>query len=389
MPPKDILFTRLGQKDKEMLHKFFHAPPARNATLVVSPPHSQPDAGNSVDKSARDDLSQPTDNMVENTEGNAMMTKTAVKFSINEFARLIVLIRDDEHVHRAVRKSTAEDLEPAEMTEGVSRSSFWTIVAERFNNPFVPASLDLCGLADEVNASEKPLCHRSAGQLQNAFIKGKTQFTEKERKWAVSGNNTTSPFIKFLEYNQKDGSLKADSKKSLIMFAACKLGTAQPDYKLLELFKKTIDNGDRDVQGYDEGFSSSQSLPRERFATDEEISGREKYRRKRQNTSSELDGQISSSMSVLTNTAEAIGVLANQRIGPSATSNKMNSDITNIMNQDHLLGLLDTAVERLGNAQKKGHEALIKLNERSIAAIERQLERLLEASERDDAGQKT
>lgn len=45
-------------------------------------------------------------------------------------------MRDDEHVFNAFEEWTSEDSFPSALTGGVSRSSFWNKVANRFNHPY-------------------------------------------------------------------------------------------------------------------------------------------------------------------------------------------------------------------------------------------------------------
>lgn len=92
-------------------------------------------------------------------------------FSLNEFARLIVLIRDDEHVTRAVHKAILHDLTSIEVKSQVQRDSFWAIVEHRFNSADANTELDLRCRVDDVNAAMSPLCFRPASLYLSVFVR--------------------------------------------------------------------------------------------------------------------------------------------------------------------------------------------------------------------------
>lgn len=62
-------------------------------------------------------------------------------FCLSEFARLLVLVHDDDHcLHATERAMLAEMGKPA-LTGNITRDAYWSIVSDRFNDRSVAAAL--------------------------------------------------------------------------------------------------------------------------------------------------------------------------------------------------------------------------------------------------------
>lgn len=118
-------------------------------------------------------------------------------FSVNEFARLVVILRDDQRARDAAQKATQYNLTRSQLDQGQSRDSFWNIVVERFNNANVVYGIDLRGRIDDVDCAALPKVHRSAARLRKAFKDGQKSFSMPLFLWQKSGENDPDHFPVF------------------------------------------------------------------------------------------------------------------------------------------------------------------------------------------------
>ena len=116
----------------------------------------------------------------------------------------------------------------------VTRDSFWVIIANRFNDPFVSAFKNFDGRVDNINANEMPVKERSASTLSKHFYESKKAFTKALQKWSQSGQKDPGRFTSFLVYNE-NGELTANSKRSFILFTVCKCDTPYSDENFINL----------------------------------------------------------------------------------------------------------------------------------------------------------
>lgn len=108
-------------------------------------------------------------------------------FSLHVFARLIVVLRDDERARGAVIRATESDLSREELDGRVTRKSFWSFVADRFNYTSLRTSLNLTGRLDDVDAGRAVSTFRSAKKLRQIFVDARALFPIALDKWSRSG----------------------------------------------------------------------------------------------------------------------------------------------------------------------------------------------------------
>lgn len=189
--------------------------------------------------------------MVEEREPNEQQIEerpSAPNFTISEFARLIVLMKDDERVRSALFK-LGQELRRCELDSGNTRDAFWGVIEGRFNDQSVLVHFSFTGHIEEADPSVPPLCHRSAELLKLQFRDARSVFTEALDRWARSGQNDPDRFLNFLSKNGQ--MLYASSKRALIMFVVSRLGTPYEDTFFVEMSSKTIWQG-----GYEAGMDN-------------------------------------------------------------------------------------------------------------------------------------
>lgn len=161
-------------------------------------------------------------------------------FTISEFARLVIVMRDDEKARSALYR-LGQELRRAELDSGTSRDAFWGIIEDRFNDTTVPVRFTFAGHVDEADPSRDPACHRAAASLKAHFYEARSVFTDAVDKWMRSGQNDPDKFPDFLSKNGQN--LYANSKRALILFVAARLGTPYEDTFFVEMASKTILGG--------------------------------------------------------------------------------------------------------------------------------------------------
>lgn len=177
----------------------------------------------------------------------------APDFNVSEFARLCVIIANDEIAREAFFK-LGQEMTRSQLDAGVSRDNYWATIAERFNDPTIRPQYSFVGRVDEANASEIPPCVRLPSTLKSQYTDSKGKFTTFYKRWEQSGQNNGERFPEFLP--KVRGRLSALSKRMYIMFTVCKLGTPYPDERLLEVSSKLMP---REV-GCDEGFPTLETV---------------------------------------------------------------------------------------------------------------------------------
>ena len=95
-------------------------------------------------------------------------------FSVSEFARLAVLMQDDE-VARSMLFRLGQELRRAELDEGTTRDSLWGKIEERFNDDSVCFRFYLQGHVDEPDplplhyAIDAPMCCKNTFETRKRF----------------------------------------------------------------------------------------------------------------------------------------------------------------------------------------------------------------------------
>ena len=172
-------------------------------------------------------------------------------FTLHEFARLMVILRDDQKTRAAVMQATESTLNRNQLDRKISRDSFWEVVESQFNNDEIAAKEDFRGRIDGLEADLKPKSYREASKLKDAFLDGRSAFTAPMKRWQQSGQNETLCFPNFLR-RLANGELSAGGKRAYIMFTVARLGSQSADDSFLRLVCKTIDTKGNDEIGYDE-----------------------------------------------------------------------------------------------------------------------------------------
>ena len=121
-------------------------------------------------------------------EENVVQVSVSNLFSISEFARLCIIMRDDEDAKSALL-GTGQELTRSQLDAGFTRESYWGIIEGRFNDPNLQLNLNMVGMVDEVDSTNPPPCHRSASFLKEKFFDAKKSFTTCLENWSVSGQN--------------------------------------------------------------------------------------------------------------------------------------------------------------------------------------------------------
>ena len=115
-------------------------------------------------------------------EENVVQVSVSNTFSISEFARLCIIMRDDE-VAKSALLGTGQELRRSRLDAGFTRESSWGIIECRFNDPNLQFNLNMVGMVDEVDSTNPPPCHRSASFLQEKFFDAKRSFTTCLENW--------------------------------------------------------------------------------------------------------------------------------------------------------------------------------------------------------------
>ena len=169
-------------------------------------------------------------------------------FSISEFSRLCVVMRDDE-LAKAALAGTGQELSRAQLDTGFTRDSYWGIIESRFNSQ-IRLRLDLVGRVDDADSTFLPPCHRCVSFLKDTFMERRAQFTEILQKWKASGQNDPDNFRNFLTYGA-NGQFNAVGKRLMVLFTCTRQGTDHADENFTNMCTKVIPQGG----GYDEGGS--------------------------------------------------------------------------------------------------------------------------------------
>ncbi|KAI0556758.1 hypothetical protein FGB62_409g04 [Gracilaria domingensis] len=125
----------------------------------------------------------------------------AYSFNVNEFARLLVLLRDDPQCRFAIQKAMGDQMDSIKLDNRVTRDSYWTIVEKRFNNKAGDSKESFKGFVDEIDSNSRPIKHRPGEQLKTTFFSNKAAFTKVFDRWSASGQNDPARIYDFLEYD--------------------------------------------------------------------------------------------------------------------------------------------------------------------------------------------
>ena len=271
----------------------------------------------------------------------------APNFSISEFARLIVLMKDDERVRSALFK-LGQELRRSELDSGNTRDTFWGIIEGRFNDQSVLVRFSFVGHIEEVDPSAPPLCHRSAEVLKLQFRDTRSVFTEALNKWNRSGQNDPDRFLNFLSKNEQ--MLYASSKRALIMFVVSRLGTPYEDTFFVEMSSKAIWQG-----GYEAGMDSLKreySNEGDGRASGSKRSKRASWGNSSKRASSDLGEIVQSSIDRLVNVVSKSSSSDRDEHGLENTSaDPFNSTLKSWKADDSMFEVVESALKALDRAK--------------------------------------
>jgi hypothetical protein len=132
----------------------------------------------------------------------------ATVFSVADFARLFMLLTQDEEVRCALIAS-GKNLLRTELDAGARRDDFWsTTVAPRYNDgslnisemlfiSSLEAVVEIQGESEPRPASATPI-PRTGGELKEKFFRVRALFSECHRRRSVSGQMDPESFASFL-----------------------------------------------------------------------------------------------------------------------------------------------------------------------------------------------
>ncbi|PXF44155.1 hypothetical protein BWQ96_06082 [Gracilariopsis chorda] len=108
-------------------------------------------------------------------------------FSLNEIARLIETLRDDERAKNALDKAIGRTLNRRELDANVTWDSYWFVIENRFNDKKVDSKHSFAGRLHEVDSNLRRLCDRSASVLKKQYNSMKKMVTITRANWSTSG----------------------------------------------------------------------------------------------------------------------------------------------------------------------------------------------------------
>lgn len=177
-------------------------------------------------------------------------------FSANEFARLVLLLRDDEDI-RASMYEVSKGLNREALDLKFKSKDIWdTIIEKRFNDSDVKPVQFIPGL--RVYPQNAPVCYREGSYLYSIYMRSKSSFSTYYQRWNRSGHRNTDPkwFEGFLTKNSDD-ELTTDSTRSYILFILLRIGMENEVSDLIAMVDKGMDV--QEGIGYEEGCNDNEN----------------------------------------------------------------------------------------------------------------------------------
>lgn len=161
-------------------------------------------------------------------------------FTLSEYARLYVILRDNERARQILRASKRV-LSASELDAGVSQDEWWqTIVEELFNDEKYHPTVSFSGLLEAVDSSQPPKIYRYASTLKNHFNDMGPRFTRVYENWSATGCSDPANVLEYCKNGK--GEMTSLSSKLLLVCYICKLDTSNPDEEFVEPITKTMRN---------------------------------------------------------------------------------------------------------------------------------------------------
>ncbi|PXF44432.1 hypothetical protein BWQ96_05802 [Gracilariopsis chorda] len=92
-------------------------------------------------------------------------------FILNEYGRLIAILRDDKIAKNAFYMTIGKILNRRELDANVTWDSYWPVIENQFNDKNVLFKHKFTGRLDEVDSNMRPLCDRSTFKKQYNSVK--------------------------------------------------------------------------------------------------------------------------------------------------------------------------------------------------------------------------
>ena len=126
---------------------------------------------------------------------------SVANFTLNEYARLIVLLTKDDSLRSAPLESGLHRSK-AQLDLNVPRDMFWASkVTHVFNDPEVKPAFDFSGRLARIECSLAPLIARTGDELRKQCEFIRAHFTRSFANWSKSGQNDSANFERFCPLN--------------------------------------------------------------------------------------------------------------------------------------------------------------------------------------------
>jgi len=167
------------------------------------------------------------------------ITKRA-PFTLDETARLFVLLQDDKDSREAFRKTKDSLDSAAKLDANFDRFAGWrTVIEPKFNDDsYCPYKhFDGFGFLNEVDSTRAAVEHRSGDMLRSEVYKLRGKFSDAYAGWCHSGQNEVENFP---DYVKTGGDFNTVSMQLIIIFEVCNVGTPLQDHNLLDLLGRKL-----------------------------------------------------------------------------------------------------------------------------------------------------
>lgn len=177
-------------------------------------------------------------------------------FSLNEFARLSIILRDDEPANESLHVASGLELCRRQIDLGISQDSYWKTLSAWLIDKTVDSTESFSDKLDEVDSNARHLWHRGAPQLKDKATSVKSRLTLDRDRQVTSEKKDPRRFTLFLSLTSFS-TLTIDSKRVHALFILCRLNSESPADSFLKMYAMLIEDG---IKGLDEGFYWSSGL---------------------------------------------------------------------------------------------------------------------------------
>ena len=146
-----------------------------------------------------------------------------VTFTVSHFARLCLILRDDDEAKRAF-SGTGQPLSQQQRDNCVSRYSYLETVSRRFNDETLNPRIDLSGIIENVDPFMPPPNEVPGSKLKTAWedMQGPFNIALASSEKSDQNDPTTHGFLQYA-FIKPNGELRAISKRLVIMFIAMRI----------------------------------------------------------------------------------------------------------------------------------------------------------------------